>query len=166
MNWEGIAAVSEFVGAVVVVITLIYLARQIHQVNAQGQASARYSFIDAYGQMNMAISGSKEVASLFRRGMKGLQLDEDEHYQFFALLGQFINTWSVLFDLHEDGLLPENQWTMVRKDIITMLSDNGGRAFWDQYARHGVHDAFRDAIDSALENEKPSYLMDPQPGPT
>ena len=91
MNWEGIAAVSEFVGAVVVVITLIYLARQIHQVNAQGQASARYSFIDAYGQMNMAISGSKEVASLFRRGMKGLQLDEDEHYQFFALLGQFIN---------------------------------------------------------------------------
>ena len=40
-------------------------------------------------------------------------------------------TWSVLFDLHRDGLLPENRWTMVKKDIITMISERGGREFWE-----------------------------------
>lgn len=160
MNWEVVGAISEFVGAIVVVVTLIYVARQIHQVNAQSQASARYSFIEAYGQMNTSISSDKEVASLFRRGFKGLELDEDEHYQFFALVGQFLNTWSALYDLHQEGLLPENQWTMVRKDIITLLTEAGGRSFWEKHGKHGVHDAFRNAVDEALASDETSYTMD------
>ena len=160
MNWEVIGAVSEFVGAIVVVITLLYVARQIHQVNVQGQASARYSFIEAYGQMNTSISSNKKVASLFRRGFKGEQLDEDEHYQFFALIGQFLNTWSALYDLHREGLLPENQWTMVRKDIITLMTEAGGRAFWEQHGKYGVHDDFRNAVDKALASGEKSYTMD------
>lgn len=160
MNWEVVGAISEFVSAVVVVVTLIYVARQIHQVNVQGQASARYSFVEAYGQMNTSISSDKEVASLFRRGLKGLEFDEDEHYQFFALIGQFLNTWSALFDLHQEGLLPENQWTMVRKDIITLLTEAGGRSFWEKHGKHGVHDDFRNAVDEALASGETSYTMD------
>ena len=102
----------------------------------------------------------EEVASLFRRGFKGEQLDEDEHYQFFALIGQFLNTWSALYDLHREGLLPENQWTMVRKDIITLMTEAGGRAFWEQHGKYGVHDDFRNAVDEALASGEKSYTMD------
>lgn len=160
MSWEVVGAISEFVGAIVVVVTLIYVARQIHQVNAQSQATARYSFIEAYGQMNTSISSDKEVASLFRRSFKGLKLDEDEHYQFLALVGQFLNTWSALYDLHQEGLLPENQWTMVRKDIITLLTEAGGQSFWEKHGKHGVHEAFRNAVDEALASDETSYTMD------
>lgn len=159
MNWEIVGAISEFVSAAVVVVTVIYLARQIHQVNLQSQASARYSYIEAYGQMNTSISSDKQVASVFRRGFKGLQLDEDESFQFFALMGQFLNTWSALYDLHQEGLLPENQWTMVRKDIIAMLTEAGGRSFWLEHGKHGVHDAFKNAVDETLASDETSYTM-------
>ena len=159
MNWDAIGAIGEVVGAVAVVVTLLYVARQIHQANSQTQAGARYSFLEAYGHMNSSITESKEVASIFRRGFSGEKLDEDEYMQFFALTGQFLNTWSVLFDLHEDGLLPENQWSMVRKDIITMLSEPGGKAFWKKHGRFGVHEAFRDAVDEVLESGETSYSM-------
>ena len=159
MNWDAIGAIGELIGAVAVVVTLIYVARQIHQANAQTQAAARYSFIEAYGEMNTSITNNKEVASIFRRGFLGEPLDDDEHYQFFALIGQFINTWSVLFDLHEDGLLPENQWVMVRKDIITMMNEPGGRDFWEKYGRGAVHEAFRNAVDKVLESGETSYTM-------
>ena len=109
--------------------------------------------------MNTSITNNKKVASIFRRGFNGETLDPDEYVQFFALIGQFINTWSVLFDLHEDGLLPENQWTMVRKDIITMMSEPGGREFWEKHGRGAVHDAFRDAIDKVLDSGETSYTM-------
>ena len=79
--------------------------------------------------------------------------------QFFALTGQFLNTWSVLFDLHKDGLLPENQWTMVRKDIITMISEPGGRAFWETVGREGVHEDFGNAVDEVLASGETSYKM-------
>ena len=67
MNWDALGAIGEIVGAVAVVVTLIYVARQIHQENAQTQASARYSFIKAYGEMNTSITNSKEVASISLR---------------------------------------------------------------------------------------------------
>lgn len=159
MNWDALGAVGEVVGAVAVVVTLLYVARQIHQANAQTQAQARYSFVEAYGHMNTSISGNKAVASIFRRGIKGEGLDEDEAIQFFALIGQFLNTWAVLFDLHVDGLLPENQWTMVRKDIITMLSEPGGKEFWEQVGQFGVHQTFADAVNKTLASDEESYKM-------
>ncbi len=159
MNWDALGAVGEIVGAVAVVITLLYLARQIHQANAQTQAQARYSFVEAYGHMNASITANKGVASVFRRGIKGLELDEDEYIQFFALLGQFLNTWSVLYDLHATDMLPENQWSMVRKDIITMMSEPGGRDFWERVGRLGVHEDFRDAVDEALTSGDETYEM-------
>ena len=159
MNWDALGAIGEIIGAVAVVVTLLYVARQIRQANAQTQATARYSFVEAYGHMNTSISGNKAVASVFRRGIKGLDLDEDEYIQFFALLGQFLNTWSVLYDLHADGMLPENQWTMVRKDIITMMSEPGGREFWERVGHLGVHEDFRDAVNEALASDEVSYDM-------
>ena len=129
MNWEAIGAVAEILGAVAVVASLVYLGRQIHQSNAQSQADARYSFLDAYGQLNLTVAEDRDLASVFRRGLQGLDLDEDEAIQYFALMGQFLNTWSVLFDLRVERHLPETQWTVIRKDIIALLSTPGGRAF-------------------------------------
>lgn len=159
MNWDALGAIGEIIGAVAVVVTLLYVARQIRQANAQTRAQARYSFIEAYGHMNSSITENKEVASIFRRGLDGDRLDDDEGIQFFALLGQFLNTWSVLYDLHVDGLLPENQWTMVRKDIITMLSEPGGKEFWEQVGQFGVHQAFADAVNETLASDEESYKM-------
>lgn len=159
MNWDALGAIGEIIAAAAVVVTLLYVARQIHQANAQTQAQARYSFVEAYGHMNTSISTNKDVASVFRRGIKGLDLDEDEYIQFFALIGQFLNTWSVLYDLHEHRMLPENQWTMVRKDIITMISEPGGRDFWERVGRFGVHEDFRNEVNKALASDEKSYKM-------
>ena len=117
---QDFASVAEIPGAVAVVASLVYPGRQIHQANAHSQADPHYSFLDAYGQMNLTVAATKELASIFRRGMQGLDLDEDETVQYFVLLGQFLNTWSVLFDLYKERHLPDTQWTVIRKDIITM----------------------------------------------
>jgi len=159
MNWEAVGAVAEILGAVAVVASLLYLGRQIHQANAQSQAGARYSFIDAYGQLNLTVAGNKELASVFRRGMQGLDLDEDEAIQYFAFLGQFLNTRSVLFDLHIERQLPDTQWTNIRKDIITLLSSSGGRSFWEDVGKLGVHDDFRNEVEKILASEETSYKI-------
>ena len=140
-----------------VVASLVYLGRQIHQTNAQSQADARYSFLEAYGQMNLTVAGDKDLASVFRRGMQGLELDEDEAIQYFAFLGQFLNTWSVLFDLHVERHLPDSQWIVIKKDIITMLSTPGGRAFWNDIGKLGVHNEFENEVENILASAETSY---------
>jgi hypothetical protein len=154
---QDFAFVAEIFGAVAVVASLVYLGRQIHQTNAQSQADARYSFLEAYGQMNLAIAQNKDLASVFRRGSQDLELDEDEAIQFFVLLGQFLNTWSVLFDLHVERHLPDSQWIAIRKDMIAMLSTQGGRAFWNDVGRLGVHNDFANEVEKLLASEETSY---------
>lgn len=159
MNWDALGAIGELIGAVAVVVTLLYIARQIHQTNVRSQATARYSLIEALGEVNLLIASDKQVASVLRRGLQGDELDDDESIQFFALLGQFLNTASVLFDLYEDGLLPENQWLMIRKDIISIYSEPGGNKFWNETGRLGVHERFRDAVDETLAGNESSYKI-------
>lgn len=156
---QDVASVAEILGAIAVVASLVYLGRQIHQANAQSQADARYSFVDAYGQLNLTIAQNKELASIFRRGMQGSDLDEDEAIQFFTFLGQFLNTWSVLFDLHRENHLPESQWTVIRKDIITIITEPGGRKFWDEVGSLGVQEDFRVEVERILASGETSYRI-------
>ena len=159
MNWEAIGAIGELIGAIAVIITLLYVGRQIHQANAQTQAMSRYSLIEALGEINLLIAGSKQNASVMRRGLQNESLDPDESIQFFTMMGQFVNTSSVLFDLHNDGLLPDNQWVLFRKDIISLFREPGGHRFWNEVGRLGVHHEFRDAVDEVLASEESSYKV-------
>jgi len=109
--------------------------------------------------MNLTVAEDKNLASIFRRGMQGLELDEDEAIQYIAFLGQFLNTWSVLFDLHVEGHLPDSQWTVIRKDMITMLSTPGGREFWNDVGKLGVHYDFENAVEKILASEETSYKI-------
>ena len=40
MNWEAVGAIGEVLGALVVTVSLIYLALQVRQANLQAQGSA------------------------------------------------------------------------------------------------------------------------------
>ena len=161
MNWEIVSATGEWAGAIAVVASLLYLARQIRLSNQQSQASARYSFLEAYGQANTAISGTKQTASLFRRGLSDELKDDDEKMQFIVMLGQFLNTWSVMYDLHEEGQLPRNQWELVSSDLHAAFGTVGGGKFWNEIGRPNVHSNFASYVDNLLENEEPVYEILP-----
>jgi hypothetical protein len=107
--------------------------------------------------MNIAVATDKQLASIVRRGLQGLELDDDEANQFFALMGQFLNTWSVLFDLHTEGHLPNTQWTVIKKDIISLLTPPGGKSFWEKSGRKGIQTRFEIAVDEILASDESSY---------
>jgi hypothetical protein len=146
--WEIVSATGEWAGAIVVVASLLYLARQIKQTNEQSRAAARYSFLNAYGLANAAIGEDNHSADVFSRGMRSAELDEGEHMQFVVLLGQFFNTWSVMFDLHQEGQLPESQWKVVRTDIKAVLQTPGGFALWNDTLVHNYDGRFVSFVSS------------------
>lgn len=162
MNWEIVSSTGEWAGALAVVITLFYLARQIRLSNLQSQAAARYSFLEAYGQAATAISETREASSVYRRGLMDELEDEDEKMQFIVLVGQFMNTWSVMFDLHAEGQLPSNQWYLVNADILSVFSTPGGRLFWDRIGRANVHRAFASYVDELLSGGQSTYSLLPR----
>ena len=102
--------IGEFFGSILVFVTLIYLAIQTRSINKQSQAEARYAFVDAMADINVGIGSSKQVASAWRRGLESVEnLDEDERMQFYMFVGQYANSWAVMYQLHQDRMLPDAQ---------------------------------------------------------
>ena len=152
MNWEIIGVVAELLAAAGVIASLIYLSNEVRHNSRQSRATARYSFVEAYGQINLAVAQDKSVAAVLRKGLESsAELDADEKMQFFLIIGQYLNTWSVMVEIYEDGLLPETQWYTVRKDIVSVFKTPGGRSFWESNGRLSMGPAFASKIDKILE---------------
>lgn len=160
MNWEALGAVGELLGSLLVLVTLIYLAVQTRGISRQSRAEARYAFVDAVGEINMAIARDKDTACVWRKGLGSVQsLDEDERMQFFMLVGQYSNLWSVMYQLHQDHLLPEKQWTVVRNDIASILGSDGGRYFWANGGAAAFDREFAEFVAAELERGILPYDM-------
>jgi hypothetical protein len=157
MNLETITAAADAVAAIAVVASLIYLGRQVHLANLQSRAAARYSFLDAYGIANGTIANSTEASSVLHRGLTEGELSDGEAMQFYVLIGQFLNTWGVMYDLHREKQLPESQWTVVRTDIQAIFGVGGGAVFWREVGQKNVSQDFASYVNDLLSRGDTPY---------
>jgi hypothetical protein len=159
MTLEQWAYIAEILAAVAVVPSLVYLAVQVRQGNAQSRATARYAFIESMADINMTIAQDKAAASVWRRGLAAPdELDADERMQLWMFIGQYCNAWVVMYHLHLDGLLPEKQWTLVQTDILSILSSEGGKVFWEMGV-HAFEDDFVAFVEGLLRSGRRRYDM-------
>jgi hypothetical protein len=160
VNWEAIGASGELLGSLLVLATLIYLAIQTRSINKQAKADARYAFVNAVGEINMSIAQDVSNASVWRRGLEAVDgLNEDERMQFIMFVGQYANLWSVMHQLHLEGILPETQWIIVRNDIRSILGSAGGRFFWEHGGGEAFDPAFTEFVGEELGAHGQSYDM-------
>ena len=158
MTLEQYAYLAEIIGAIAVIASLLYLAVQIRQNNAQDRATARYAFVGTMSEINLSIVRDKSVASIFRRGLESTEdLDDDEQLQLWMLIGQCGNTWSVMYELYQERMLPESQWWVVRKDILSLFASKGGSTFWELFGADAFEPSFVEFVNSLLKKEKKSY---------
>ena len=90
MNWDAVGAVGELLGAVVVIATLLYLARQISQTNKISKTSVARELQQKYSELYTLIASDPEINSLVTRLRRSDYVpqseEEDEQLESFCLL--------------------------------------------------------------------------------
>ena len=154
MNWEAISAVGQLVGAVAVLITLIYLAVQIKQ-NTAAVATATYeSTMTGFNDINVVVASHPALASLLDRGCQSPDsLNAEEVVQFNFLLRCYANQWWKLFKLHERGSLPGAEWSIFAREAAQFFEQPGCKPFRAQNA------LFADLY-TALDKHKSGVISD------
>ena len=86
MNWDAIGAIAESIAAVAVIISILYLARQVSQTKTQLQAQAEdYVMSSAFDAYTPVYEGRN--AEIFRLGMEDPeQLNEGDLFVFMLLM--------------------------------------------------------------------------------
>jgi hypothetical protein len=130
MNWEAIGAVGELVGAVAVVATLLYLAAQIRQNNANQRVSAKQEMTSQFTDFIDFLVLNPEFADIHDRGLAGEELNSREASLFSRILAKATWNFSVMHFQYRIQSLDPGDWEESRSLIAYYCSTPGYQKFW------------------------------------
>lgn len=158
MNWDAISGVAEVVGALAVVITLIYLSRQVGQNTAALRSTATQAASEQASEMYRTLSIDAELAGIFMRGLRTPEsLSAVEAAQFNAMwMGVCFNIQNWYLQT-QDGFLEGSLLESWSRILPPIAAEPGFRLFWEQ-RRHIYTPEFRGFLESLALNERdPDY---------
>ncbi len=102
MNWEAIGAIGEIIGAIAVVITLLYLASQTRQNTRATHAQATASVASEMETNLLAVANDGVLAEAYKKALNGEPLSQQEEIRLSFWWAAFVRgTHSHLI---QDGL--------------------------------------------------------------
>ena len=108
MNWEAIGAVGEILGAAGVIVTLVYLARQLGQHTAMLRVQASSERLERDYDIASSVIESREVAEMWAKDFD--TLDEIDRHRMMFFERRAIVLWHHLFHMRRRGLLADSDW--------------------------------------------------------
>ena len=150
-NWDALAAVGEILGAIGVIVTLIYLGKQIHTntISTQG-ATANAILRDARELVKLPFE-DRESTDLFLRGMEHFNsLDDIERAMFTNRVASFFLFWMDAFEQNQRGLISRDLWNTFDKDIPGYFAYQGFHEVW-QLIRNSFPPKFQQYIDETAK---------------
>ena len=131
MNWEVVGSTGEWAGAIAVVVTLFYLARQIRQQNINTTATAMDSWLADYNITVLELARDSEFALLYRQGITDFNgLSPNDQLRFHAwMIAHLLNAENMHLKLTQ-GIFNVFIANQVLGFNAAMLKSNGGYAWW------------------------------------
>lgn len=158
-NWDAVGAVAESVGAIAVVITLVYLTIQVRVGNKQRELEALRHNWDGLNRTCELLSESTENASIVLRGRESLNNLTPEEYLVFEFLHlRMLNTielWYMqLMETSPPGEYRDQQVENLEGVIVYFFDYEGSLEIWKK-ARHTfvpIQDLFENTIPATKES--------------
>ena len=145
LNWEAIGAIGEIVGALAVVVTLIFLLIQIRHTSRSMDENSRLTKAnimkragDSISEFGYILGQDSQTALVWKQGCSGEPLGEAEYAQFFWLVRNFIGlTSSAYYDYLSVGDDVSREGNA--RILARMISSNPGvRQIWDEMRRNAL----------------------------
>ena len=133
MRWDTIGATGEWAGAVAVVATLFYLAKQIRQSNVLARAEAERDFYNTWHGVVNSFGTDLERAALIQRGLHDYRsLSQPEKLMFHTKMAGAFNQADVAVLLHAKGLFTEVETEKVLDNVLSLILTEGGADWWEE----------------------------------
>src|SRR5438128_8421335 len=131
MNWEMISAIGQMLGAIGVIISIVYLAAQIRNQNKESQRAAMNVLTTHWSDLNRTLVENPEIALLWLRALRSFDdLDAKSKLRFGAHLGRFLRFADNLYLNVLDGTLDQRLWRGYERPIADPVAYPGCQSSW------------------------------------
>ncbi len=150
VNWEAIGATAEALGAIGVIVSLIYLASQISQNTAAIRAGTAQQVTNRGGEIAQAVALSPALISIRARGLADIEsLSKEEVLQFFSLMLVVFRAYENAAYQFQEGFLDPGVWSGLRSNLVSTVTQPGFRVWWNR-GREGFSPDFQLLVDEIL----------------
>lgn len=137
---------GEFVGAIAVVVTLIYLSIQVRQSGhlieqnaAVSRATEGRTLVNDFN-MHVRSMTDPEVLPALRQGfVSGSELDKDSQVLVWRTFVEWVNYLERCIYASDAGVFPQAERDAIETWVLQMLVTPGGAQYWQSYGTtHGL----------------------------
>ena len=147
MNWGAVGAVAELLGAIGVIVSLVYLARQIGQNTRAVRVAAYQSWFASYESYSNLMLGDPEFASLLERGIYASDsLPPDELARLKGALRRMFRQFENLYHQHQEGMIEAELFDAWAGFYSQGTASPAVREYWES-ERHFFSASFRSFAD-------------------
>ena len=156
MDWQMIGAVGELLGAVAVVATLFYLARQVREGSKEAQRT-RWNDVNAeISSVVQSWSENTDLSDIVFRGLTDFDsLQPQEVFRFYATVYPWFRAWEKLFEYHGDGGRAEWWAEGIHGSLLDALGRPGMQKYWRDRC-HWFSPAFQATVNRLIEDAQPT----------
>jgi hypothetical protein len=131
MDWTMLGALGEILGAVGVVISLVYLGASVRGSSGQARHQAARSVLQQLNRVAEVLGAEPQAVYVWRRGHKGVtELTDDELIQSSSLLLLMMRPYEELFYYRRDGVVDEWAWAAAIGPVHQLMSTPGFVEWW------------------------------------
>ncbi len=155
MNWEAINATAQLISSVGVVISLWYLAVQVHRNTRIAKLASQDAATTALRDVTRPFAENAEVGRLWRKGLEDFDsLDPDAKARFYHVAFQFLKAMETIHHHYVYGLMEEQIWRGWSNLYRHYLATPGLARYW-KMRQELFSDRFREFINGlALPTER------------
>ncbi len=128
MNLNDLANLGQIVGAIGVMITLVYLALQIRGNTRVASAQARHTLSEFV--LRISIFRAEHADRFAKLESEAELTDGDRYFQYWSHLQMLLHA-ETYFHHHELGLMPDTHWRGYERYMTKYIQSPGFKAVWD-----------------------------------
>ena len=132
MNWDALGAIGELIGAVAVILTLLYLAAQIRQNTRSNQTAAIQMMSAQNAEWLTLLSQPGGAAKLFyMESSVGLnELSDEDSSRYVSLIIHMCRLYDTQYHLYKLDAIPEELWASSLVSLRRTMESKAAQQSW------------------------------------
>jgi hypothetical protein len=132
-NLKRYALLAEIIGAVAIVLSLVFVGIQVRQSNKLALVTTQNVGTDRWVSEYHRAFGSEESTAFMRKAINHYEtLTPDEKGRFFALVFGFVGAFDTLHEQHENGLVRDETYLSIARGYYGLVQMSGVQALFEE----------------------------------
>src|SRR5213083_628618 len=132
MNWDAISAISQLIGSIAVVLSVLYLGLQVHRSTRVAKLATQDAAATALRDVTKTLMENAELERIWRIGLEDLSaLSAQDQARFFHAAYQFLKAFETIHFHYVYGLMDKQLWEGWRGLLRHYIAAPGMAQYWN-----------------------------------